>query len=149
MTDLNVQSVPGDSIAGPVQVTISRTEFFDTCTIGTLHIRTKNLVWRCKTLELPYLDNWPQVSCIPTGTYTCKRVKSAKFGETFQICDVPNRDKILFHAGNTPRDTHGCILLGIQSEKGGGSVYLISSRPAMQTFMKMLDGIKTFDLVIS
>ena len=64
------------------------------------------------TLELPWKDNAPNESCIPPGTYTCQRVTSPKFGETFEITDVPHRSHILFHKGNAIPDTKGCILVG-------------------------------------
>lgn len=40
------------------------------------------------------------------------KVNSPKFGKTWEIFKVPNRSEILFHVGNHPQDTHGCILLG-------------------------------------
>jgi hypothetical protein len=64
------------------------------------------------TLEEPWLENEPNVSCIPKGTYQCKRITSQRFGETFEIVNVPGRSHILFHAGNGPEDTQGCILVG-------------------------------------
>lgn len=133
-----------------IEAKITRTRSLKTCTVGTLHIQTTNLVWRCKTLELPWLDNKTGISCIPAGKYVCRRVKSSKFGETFQICDVPGRVGILFHAGNSaPRDTRGCILLGIGSEISGNNAYLLSSRAAMKTFMQMLEGFETFEITIN
>ena len=133
-----------------IEAKITRTRSLKTCTVGTLHIQTTNLVWRCKTLELPWLDNKTGISRIPAGKYVCRRVKSSKFGETFQICDVPGRVGILFHAGNSaPRDTRGCILLGIGSEISGNNAYLLSSRAAMKTFMQMLEGFETFEITIN
>lgn len=149
MTNQNVQSIPSDSIAGSPQVTLTRQKSLETCTVGTLHIQTTNLVWRCKTLELPWLNNKPQISCIPAGKYVCRRVKSSKFGETFQVCDVPGRVGILFHTGNSaPKDTRGCVLLGVGCEISGNNAYLLASRAAMKTFMQMLEGVETFDLEI-
>lgn len=77
----------------------------------------------CLTLEDPWLDNRRNVSCIPTGSYLCKRKVSPKHGETFEVTGVPGRSAILFHAGNWAGDpgvasgpmaghTQGCILLG-------------------------------------
>ena len=150
MTNQNVQSIPSDSIAGSPQVTLTRQKSLETCTVGTLHIQTTNLVWRCKTLELPWLDNKTGVSCIPAGKYVCRRVKSSKFGETFQICDVPGRVGILFHTGNSaPKDTRGCVLLGVGCEISGNNAYLLASRAAMKTFREMLKDIDSFELVIT
>lgn len=64
------------------------------------------------TLELPEKGNEPERSCIPAGTYTCKRVQSPHFGETFEVTGVNGRSHILFHKGNTTHDTKGCILVG-------------------------------------
>ena len=133
-----------------IEVVLTRQKFLKNCTLGFLHIQTTNLVWRCKTLELPWLDNKPCESCIPAGKYVCRRVKSSKFGDTFQVCDVPNRQGILFHAGNSaPKDTRGCILLGVGAEISGNNAYLLSSRAAMKTFMQMFEGIETFTITIN
>ncbi len=131
-----------------VTVSLTRIRSSKTCTIGILYIQTRNLRWSCRTLELPWLDNQPQISCIPAGTYSCYRVKSPKFGETFVVTRVTGRAGILFHAGNTAKDTHGCILLGVGVETGGRKPCLLSSRAAMKTFMQMLEGIDTFELEI-
>ena len=81
----------------------------ESCTQGVL--RHAGLAFAV-TLELPWLENAPNRSCIPTGTYTCQRVLSPRFGETFEVTDVPGRSHILFHKGNTTIDTAGCILVG-------------------------------------
>ena len=59
------------------------------------------------TLERPWKNNQRGISCIPAGFYECRRVKSPKFGDTFQVMHVPNRSEILFHKGNLEDDTHG------------------------------------------
>lgn len=70
------------------------------------------------TLELPWLDNRHDVSCIPEGTYNGQRFynKQTFNGEVrpivFEVQNVPNRAGILIHEGNTVKDTHGCILIG-------------------------------------
>ena len=78
-------------------------------TFGVLRLDGKVF---CVTLELPDLDNEANISCIPAGAYTCRRVDSPAFGRTFEISDVPGRSHILFHAGNVADDTQGCVLLG-------------------------------------
>lgn len=64
------------------------------------------------TLEEPWLNNQRGASCIPVGAYVCRRVISPKFGDTFEVTNVPGRSHILFHKGNTTDDTEGCILVG-------------------------------------
>ena len=68
--------------------------------------------FECKTLELPYLSNAANISCIPNGIYTVLKYNSPTFGKCFKIFDVPGRSDILIHRGNYNRDTKGCILIG-------------------------------------
>ena len=132
-----------------IEVKLQRQKQYKTATVGTLHICTKNLVWSCKTLELPWKNNIPNESCIPVGTYRCERVKSEKFGETFILTDVPGRSGILFHCGNTvPKDTRGCILIGVGLDCTDRKPVLLASRAAMNTFRDMLSGFDSFNLVI-
>jgi hypothetical protein len=67
------------------------------------------------TIELPWLNNSPFVSCIPFGTYKAKKVLSNTFGWCIQIINVPNRTSILIHQGNFYTNTEGCILVGDNS----------------------------------
>lgn len=63
------------------------------------------------TLEPPWFNNEPKQSCIPDGVYRCARVDSPRFGLTYTVQEVPNRDLIRFHGGNYETDTDGCILV--------------------------------------
>lgn len=78
-------------------------------TFGILHF---DGVPRLVTLELPWRNNQRNVSRIPLGSYQLARVQSQRFGNTFEVKNVPERSAILFHAGNIPADTQGCILVG-------------------------------------
>lgn len=130
-------------------ITLKRKRALKDSTLGTLDIHANNLVWMCHTLELPWKDNKPNESCIPSGKYRCERFFSEKFGETFIVTNVPGREGILFHAGNfAPQDTRGCILLGVGVKINAGKAMLLASKPAMRTFRQMLEGIESFDLVI-
>ena len=94
----------------------------------------------CLTLEPPDQDNQPRVSCIPDGEYALRRTRSPRFGETFAVAGVPGREHILFHPGNTVRDTEGCILTGQsfgQSAQGRG---LLCSRAAFAELLARLHG---------
>ncbi len=64
------------------------------------------------TLELPFINNFRKISCIPPGEYKVKKRFSKKFGNHFHVLDVKGRDFILIHKGNYYTQTKGCILLG-------------------------------------
>ena len=101
------------------------------------------------TVERPWVGNKRMLSCIPEGTYTCKRVNSPKFGATFEVTKVPGRSHILFHAANTSGDLHGCIGLGLAL----GVVYnkwaVISSRLAIKEFERLTLGWGEFTLEVT
>ena len=45
-----------------------------------------------------------------------KRWKARGFPGSIQICDVPEFDTILVHAGNTKDQTEGCVLVGMGAD---------------------------------
>jgi len=68
------------------------------------------------TLELAWKDNQKSISCITKGEYKC-RVRLERESATrdyvhLLVQDVENRSYILFHRGNYPSDSRGCILTG-------------------------------------
>ncbi len=66
-----------------------------------------------KTIERPWLDNKPYVSCIPTGVYVAKFQWSAKHScNLYHLQDVPGRDVIEIHPANVYQQLLGCIALG-------------------------------------
>ena len=66
----------------------------------------------CFTMERPWLNNDPKVSCIPTGTYSCIRHNSPSHPNTWEVTGVPDRSEILIHNGNIDTQSEGCILVG-------------------------------------
>jgi len=100
-----------------VNLLILRDTFTDESTIGELFLNGERF---CDTLELPYRDNQRSISCIPIGQYKV-RLRTAKESATrnylhLLVKDVKNRSHILFHKGNTAKDTRGCILVGQGSQ---------------------------------
>ena len=64
----------------------------------------------CHTIELPWLDNQRNVSCIPEGTYSISKRYTESRGWHLMVDEVPNRSYILFHVGNDALiDLRGCI----------------------------------------
>tara|TARA_R110002012_G_scaffold197738_1_gene366391 strand:+ start:125 stop:535 length:411 start_codon:yes stop_codon:yes gene_type:complete len=116
-----------------INLLIIRDTFTDKSTIGTLYINGEKF---CDTLENPYLDNQRNISCIPEGQYKV-RLRLARESATrdylhLLVQDVPNRDWILFHRGNSAKDTSGCILVG----NGRQQDIVENSRLAMDLVIK-------------
>jgi len=68
--------------------------------------------WNCYTIERPWKNNRPNVSCIPEGKYTCQPFSGTRFQDVVQVMNVPDRSYILIHAANFPQDVEGCIGVG-------------------------------------
>ena len=91
-------------------------------------------------MELPFLGNKKQVSCIPTGTYRGFKTKSHKYGDVVLVKQVKNREGILIHVGNYSKDTLGCILLGrnIEYSEGTSEHYITQSRNTLTGFLSLV-----------
>lgn len=132
-----------------MKIVLTRNMCSQTCTPGTLTYTDANGIDReFSTLELPWNDNKPGCSCIPPGIYRCERTWSKKFGETFVVCEVPDRAGILFHQGNFTSSTRGCILVGKDVKPYGQSFMVTDSKNAMRQFLDSLKGVTQFTLEI-
>ncbi len=111
------------------------------CTYGIVHANGKVFT----SLELPWLMNKKAISCIPEGTYKVVMGRMQARGEDrFQIMDVPAREGVFIHAGNTTAHTQGCPLLGYILDVKAGVVG--NSQAACKAFETHMP--KTFTLII-
>lgn len=123
-----------------MQIDLIREESFKNHVNGTLSV---NGVYFCDTMERSY-DHAPK---LPGGSYDCFRGKHRlKNGpiETFEVRDVPGHTGILFHRGNSYKDSDGCILLGILISE----VQLRHSREVFESFMRELIDLDYFELIV-
>ena len=90
-----------------------RDTFTDKSVIGKLYCNGEFI---SHTLELAWRNNIKGVSCIPKGDYKCRVRLARESGSRgyvhLLVEDVENRSYILFHRGNVPSDSKGCILTG-------------------------------------
>jgi len=115
---------------------------------GTFGILKINKKLFCMTLEPRDILNKQNVSSIPgPQQYLCKK-RMSRFGETFEIMDVPDRTGILFHAGNFLGATAGCVLLGQYVAKLRGERGVFNSGNTMKAFMEIMKDIDEFLLTI-
>ena len=101
-----------------INLLLIRDTFSKNSVIGELFINGERI---CDTLENPWKDNQRNISCIPEGEYPVRlrlaRESASRDYLHLLVQDVPNRDWILFHRGNTSKDTSGCILVGLGTEQ--------------------------------
>ena len=116
-----------------VNLLLIRDTFTKESTIGKLYINGESF---CDTLENPYINNERNISCIPEGQYKVRlrlpRESATRDYLHLLVKDVPNRDWILFHIGNYPSQTQGCILVGNGREQN----VVNNSRLAMDLVIK-------------
>lgn len=119
------------------------------------------------TLELPWRNNLPRISCIPAGTYIVTLNPTAHLwsprsdGKIFQIMDVPGRSECKIHAGNFAgnedlgykSDFLGCVGIGsgfttvTPVDHSMPQTCLMHSRNSLSHFMSLM-GDTDFQLVI-
>jgi hypothetical protein len=87
-------------------------------------------------------------ACIPAGTYTCVRVDSPRFRDTFEVKGVPGRSFILLHKGNLADDSRGCILVGEQFDPVKGAQGITASADGFAEFLTIQTGVQAFTLTI-
>lgn len=98
-----------------MDVLLVRNKSYDSefVTIGELIYELKGTIHKVFTCELPWIDNEPNISCIPDGEYKVKRSYSRKFKkDLWQVLDVPNRSGIRIHIANFSYQLKGCIAPG-------------------------------------
>jgi len=103
----------------------------------------------CYTVELPWRDNKPNVSCVPPGTYQCVLKNRHPLENRFELKYVPGRTGIQFHIANLPEDLDGCIGVGEMVGNVGGTKGVLFSGFAYKRFMKSLENDKEFILEIT
>lgn len=127
-------------------LTMTRLEDDGIQTLGELKYGSSTF----KTLERPWKENKPNISCIPKGTYNVKYSFSPKFLKwTYEIQNVPKRSGIRIHSANFFYQLLGCIALGskIIDINKDGKKDVIDSRIAVNKLETLLSK-KDFTLVI-
>lgn len=116
---------------------------------GLLSIEHKFDFFQCYTVERPWRDNEPFVSCIPDGRYIVEHMEGLKKpGAEWQLVHVPQRTAIEFHVANTIDDLAGCIGLGSALGFVSGKWAVTNSTTATAGFNDFLDGEKQALLII-
>lgn len=88
------------------------------------------------TVERPWIENKPFVSCIPEGCYELAPTRYNRGGyRTLEVADVEGRTDILLHRGNTYADVQGCIAIGTEFGPKGDMLGVWNSRIAWSKFV--------------
>lgn len=130
------------------QAHLKRGYYASDVTLGMLYVDGADLP-PIYTLEEPWKDNQRKISCIPPGKYVCRPHEGIKFKSVWQLQDVPGRDAILIHAGNTTMDVEGCILVGLEHGILDGREAVLKSRQALGLLRDAIGTGNSFEITIS
>jgi hypothetical protein len=117
-------------------IVVSRAYYSD-CTLGRLFL----VGFSCHTLELPWLGNEPNKSCIPEGAYDYRISHSPARGrDVIWIDGVDGRAAIQIHPGNYTSQIQGCCLVGdgVQDINKDGTPDVINSGVTFDKLLKLI-----------
>ena len=124
-----------------IKLILTRTARRDDYTIGRLEEEDGTKI--CDTLEPTWRDyqggeeKVKGHSAVPEGTYPVVVTRSPRFGRNLPLLvGVPGFEGVRIHAGNSPKDTEGCVLVGRNLQKGR----LSDSRASLERLMNIIDG---------
>lgn len=131
------------------QATLKRGFHSPFVTLGMLFVDGVGQNAPLYTLEEPWQNNKRKVSCVPAGKYLCVPHNSAKYRNVWRLENVPDRDGILIHAGNTTLDIEGCILVGMSHGVMNNENAVLKSQQAMGFLRALILPSESFELLIS
>ena len=137
------------NIKGKMKLILTRHARRADYTIGRLE--DENGMKVCDTLEPTWRDykggemKIPKKSAIPEGSYRVVVTKSRRFQKYLPLLvGVPGFEGVRIHAGNTSRDTEGCILVGQNLQVGK----VLWSRITLEKLMKLIENEKEIYIII-
>ena len=140
-----------------MKLTLERTIFTDTYTVGKL-LMPNLFLWTAEDKDRGLTSDMTAEeiaaikvkgeTCIPYGEYKVKLSYSPKFKMTLpELVAVKGFTGIRVHAGNTAKDSMGCILLGMRYDEGGK--ILQSKKAVNEVFIPFVrEVLKGSDLIL-
>lgn len=109
----------------PMTLTLTRTRHSKHGTFGVLRLDGRFVAYTLEETELQILP----------GTYPVELTYSPKFHRQLPLLSVHGRKYIRIHPGNWPRDSMGCILVGLVQ----GKDMILKSQEALTNLMLSLE----------
>lgn len=122
-------------VPAAVRLLLDRQLYESESTVGDLYV---NGEFECYVME----PGTREIShpAIPEGIYPVKLTVSPKFKRVLPlICDVPGRDGIRIHPGNTDDQTLGCLMPGEEVIFKFGMPFMVHSVPAFARLFEKLN----------
>lgn len=121
-----------------IKIFLLRTIYEEKQVLGNLIlIQDTDILFSCKTLELAWNNNTPQISCVPSGIYPIVLEYSPSFKmDLWELKEVPNRSEVKIHSANYNSQLLGCVGLGKEHTdiNNDGFRDIISSKDTLGKF---------------
>lgn len=117
-----------------MRIELVRFAHLDQGTLGKLNIPGGPTLY---TIERPWLNNKPFVSCIPTGVYPLEWDATGRIKYVPRLRETEPRTQINIHEANYASELHGCIAPGL-----GWSIE--HERPMVTQSVAAMDLLKEF-----
>jgi len=138
-------------VAGAVNLTLTRFCYAPQAAFGQMVVDGTTFY----SVEKPWRDNEPLISCIPEGVYKCTweptstcvpdsyehhtwYVSSTDFERGLVGYDFGVRTRVAWHIGNTADDVTGCLAFGLRLGTVGGKWAVQRSADAMALLREKL-----------
>lgn len=131
------------------KIKLKRTDYKETYTVGKLYINNN---YFCDTLEDRCRDLSKEKkiysqTAIPKGVYKLVISYSPRFKRLLPLLlDVPFFEGIRIHAGNSSKDTSGCILVG--TVKDVEKDWISNSKSTEKLFIQTISQYNEFEIEI-
>lgn len=121
-----------------MKLALKRLEMSPRSTMGRLTVDGYAFCWVLEDVVRPG-PKVPGETAIPAGSYEVQLTFSNRFQRVMpQLMNVPGFTGIRIHAGNTAKETDGCLLVGF----GHAPDTVTQSRMAFDALFGLLDGAK-------
>ncbi len=118
---------------------LTLTRYCQSKLMGTFGILRLESGWECRTIERPWLENTPFVSCVPEGTYDIQLDRyHAEDYPAYELLNVVGRTEIKIHAANVSNELAGCIAPGLDETFMKSRWAISSSKATLAQFMEMM-----------
>ena len=129
-------------------LTIKRRPSANGCTIGELSYNGKFFCYTLEDVVRPAGEHVANETAIPAGCYPVTIDRSPTFKMlTPRLGGALAGRGVLIHPGNGPKDTRGCILVGLAKLPSNVKIY--KSQEAFQALMTKLLDATTIELTIA
>lgn len=104
--------------------------------VGDLYLDDSGVF--CHSMELPWKNNEPDISCLPLGDYVCIVTHSPAFNKELYLIIEPfeHRAGFRIHAANRLRELRGCVAFGENFTEVDNSVFLQTSAKWVKAVME-------------